>query len=122
MSSEHDDQVALFEYAALRANQDDAWALLYAVPNGGARHPIVGAKLKAEGVKAGYPDIGLDVPRGPYHGARVEMKHGRNKPTDRQQWWIDQLHRQGYFVAVCYGFDDAKDTLEWYLGLDHADA
>src|SRR5258706_15604992 len=32
---------------------------LLAIPNGGARDPITGARLKAEGVRAGMPDLQL---------------------------------------------------------------
>src|SRR5437870_1942292 len=38
------------------------------VPNGGKRTKAVAAKLKATGVRAGYPDLVLDVARGLYHG------------------------------------------------------
>lgn len=116
--SEHDEQVALFEWAAYQANSIPELAMMFAVPNGGDRHPAVAAKLRAEGVKSGYPDIALDVPRGVYHGARIELKIGRNKPTTAQQWWLEALKEQGYFVAVCYGFDEARAVLEWYLSLE----
>ena len=37
--------------------------LLHAIPNGGKRDKVTAAKLKAEGVKAGIPDIFLPVPK-----------------------------------------------------------
>src|SRR5690606_12582346 len=37
--------------------------LLFAIPNGGARNPVTGATLKAEGVRRGVPDLFLAVPR-----------------------------------------------------------
>jgi hypothetical protein len=81
---------------------------MFAIPNGGQRHPAVAAKLKAEGVKAGVPDIFLAWPSGNYHGLFVEMKVGKNKPSKLQEEWIAGLFAAGYACVVCYGFEAAK--------------
>ena len=72
--TEHEEQVALFQWAAANEAQYPSLAMLAAIPNGGYRPMTTAAMLKAEGVKAGYPDILLDVARGPYHGLRIELK------------------------------------------------
>ena len=113
--SEHDEQVALFEWSDWKANQDPAYGLMHAVPNGGHRHKAVAAKMKAEGVKAGVPDICLPVPRGGYHGMYVELKVGDNQPTEQQEWWLERLAEQGYIVVVAWGFDDAVAAVETYM-------
>jgi hypothetical protein len=46
----------------------------FAIPNGGQRHKAVAAKLKAEGVSPGYPDIALDWPSRDYHGFVLSSK------------------------------------------------
>lgn len=120
--SEHAAQVAVFAWAAANTDRLPELALLYAIPNGGARHRAVAAKLKAEGVKAGVPDMALPVARGPYIGAFLEMKHGRNKPTSAQLEWLDALGNQGHFCAVCYTAREAERLLEWYLGLVDGDS
>lgn len=57
MPSEHDAQVAIFTWARMSETRLPALQLLFAVPNG-ARVSIGHArKLKAEGLKAGVPDI-----------------------------------------------------------------
>lgn len=117
MASEHEEQVALMEWAAYQANAAPELGLLFAIPNGGDRHPAVAAKLKAEGVKAGVPDLMLPVARGPYHGAFVELKVGRNRPHAAQLEWIERLRRQGYYAVVCHGFDEARQAIEDYLSL-----
>jgi len=89
--------------------------LMFAIPNGGQRHIAVANKLRQEGVKAGIPDLMLAVGRGPYHGLFIEMKAGKNKPTAKQQEWIESLRRQLYFVEVCRSFDEARLLIEWYL-------
>lgn len=113
--TEHVEQAALvrwfdLQYPALRGR-------LAAVPNGGDRHPAVAGKLKAEGVRKGYPDLQLLMPRGCYHGLIIELKRikgGRVEPE--QADWIDWLSGQGYMAVVCKGADQACETIKRYLG------
>lgn len=50
-------------------------------------------------------------------GLYVEMKWQKNKTTDKQDWWLDQLRQQGYETAVCWTAEDAMDTIAGYLGV-----
>ena len=116
--TEHETQTAIFDWAAWNANQVPELEMLVAVPNGQYRP---GQRLEA-GVKRGYPDIALDVPRsrpegGVYHGLRLELKVGKNKPTPEQEWWLERLNAQGYRAVVAYGFDAAVEAIEAYLSL-----
>lgn len=120
-ASEHDEQAALFRWAAFAANRWPELALMFAVPNGGHRHKIVAARLKAEGVKAGVPDICLPVPRGAWHGLFIEMKTRTGSASREQKRWLGALQAQGYRVAVCKGWEAAKELIEEYLASD-ADA
>lgn len=114
--SEHDEQVALFEWAYLAQGRWPELAMLYAIPNGGHRHKAVAAKMKAEGVKAGVLDICLPVPRGQYHGLYVEMKKQKGgRLSDAQKWWKNMLLSQGYQVKVCHGADQGIDAIGEYL-------
>ncbi len=113
LSSEHDEQVALIRWAELSGIPE--LQLLFAIPNGGQRHPAVARKLRDEGLKPGVPDLCLPVARGNYHGLFIEMKVGKNKPTANQAQWISELRRQGYRVEVCYGYDEAMVMIENYL-------
>jgi hypothetical protein len=114
--SEHDEQVALFAWAALSGIPE--LEMMTAIPNGGYRHPATASMLKAEGVKAGYPDILVDVARGPWHGLRIELKVKPNKPTPEQGAWIERLRAQGYRAVVCYGAQEAIDAILEYLGIE----
>ena len=116
--SEHDEQVALFEWAAYAQNQHPALRLMFAIPNGGHRHKAVAAKLKAEGVKAGVLDVFLPVSRGGYHGLWVEMKFKKNKPSPEQKQWLDDLDKEGFLAVVCWSFYEAKDAVESYILMD----
>lgn len=114
-NQEHNEQAALFQWAGYKARDMPELCFLFAIPNGALRHIAVARKLKAEGVKAGIPDIFLPASRGAYHGLFIEMKTGKNKLTAPQEEWHGVLQRQGYRVEVCYGWEAAKDTLEDYL-------
>lgn len=91
--------------------------LLYAVPNAGRRDPISGAKLKAEGMRAGVPDLILDVPRGPYHGMRIEMKTASGRVQENQKQWQLDLIGQGYHAVICRGWEEATRAISQYLAL-----
>jgi len=112
---EHNEQVALFQWAAYSESSIPQLRYLFAIPNGGHRHKAVAARMKAEGVKAGVPDIFLAYPTGEYCGLFIEMKFGTNKPTEKQNEWLSMLERAGYMTVVCYGFEDAKREILEYL-------
>lgn len=115
-SLEHDEQVALFEWAGLAVATMKELALLYAVPNGGHRHIVVAANMKKEGVKAGMPDVNLDVARRGYHGLRIEMKLKGRPLSDAQDEKRVLLEREGFFFKRANTSGEAIDTIKWYLG------
>lgn len=81
--------------------------------------PQAGARLKAKGVKAGVPDCMIMLPRGDYNGLAIELKHGKNKPTEHQEAVLNNLQSCGWKTAVCYSFDDAKEIIDNYLRLNN---
>jgi len=91
--------------------------LLFHVPNGGTRDVIEAKHLKEQGLKSGVPDLCLPVPRGQYHGMYIEMKTEVGKTSPEQDWWIEQLKVQGYYVGVCHGWQPAIQIIEWYMKL-----
>jgi hypothetical protein len=120
--TEHSEQAAFIQYCERNLSHLPELAWLYATPNGGKRNLQVAIKLKAEGVKAGVPDLCLPVPRqkpsgGVYHGLYMETKVKPNKPTPEQRAWLAFLEAQGYAAAVCYGYDGLVETVIWYLAL-----
>jgi len=113
--SEHDEQAALIHWKRLNEEYIPELRMLYAIPNGGLRNKRVARKLKAEGVEAGVWDLALDVPRGGYHGLRIEMKYGKNKLTPAQRRWGALYREYGYQTAVCYDWIEAKQAILLYL-------
>lgn len=119
---EDDEQAALFRWASVMANSGHPARLMFAIPNGGYRRPQEAARMKLQGTKAGVPDMFLPVPRGEFHGLFIELKRpivkGDAKPvvSPEQKHWLKELEGQGYMAAVCYGWLEAKETIESYLG------
>lgn len=113
--SEHDHQKALFRWAEIKTKEYPCLALMFAVPNGGLRNPGVAKKLKAEGVKAGVPDVCLPVARAGYFGMWIELKIKPNKPTASQIHWLNNLKWQGYYTCLCSGWQEAATKIEVYL-------
>jgi hypothetical protein len=91
--------------------------LIYAIPNGGQRNAIVAAKMKAEGVLSGVPDLHIPVAKGRFHGLYIEMKAGKNKPTENQRTVMQKLQDEGYKCDVCYSFDNFVSLVNEYLRL-----
>lgn len=114
-STESQEQIALFQWVNLNLHKYPLLELLYHIPNGGKRDIGTAKKLKAEGVKAGVPDLCLPVARGGYNGLYIELKAGKNKPTALQCEWIEGLSKQGYCVAVCWGWEDCIKVIVDYL-------
>jgi hypothetical protein len=115
---ENQEQATLIEWANIFAVKYPELKRLAAIPNGGSRNKPEAANLKKQGVKSGFPDLQLPFPRGKYHGLFIEMKRlegGRISPE--QEDWINFLNKQGYLAVVCYGFQEAKNTIENYLNL-----
>lgn len=114
--TESQEQRAVFEVCTTLVHKYPELELLYHVPNGGKRDAVIGAKLKAEGVKAGVPDLVLPVARAGYHGLYIELKrqHG-GRLSGAQRDWCRNLTRQGYCVLVCRGANEALNMLVKYL-------
>ena len=119
--SESQMQIDVFNVLRFNERADPYLRWVYAVPNGSARHPAVGAKLKAEGVKKGISDLCCPFPSfqnmGVSHGAYIELKAGRNKPTAEQAEFLEFVNANGYSTAVVYSADDALDFIENYCGI-----
>jgi len=127
--SEH--QKVVIEWSRLHEKKWPCLKYLYACPNEGKHKPQYRKHQAQMGLKAGVPDIFLPLPSvyngGPEplmcgevtaaHGLFIELKAGKNKPTEAQQGYIDYLREQGYQVEVCYSAGEAIKVIESYLKL-----
>lgn len=113
---EHLMQIAIIAECGRRAEHDPRYRLLLAIPNGGHRSKRTAGKLKAEGVRAGVPDLFLPVAAHGMHGIWLELKCEKNKPSVAQAAWAKALREQGYCVEVVYDHPQhALNLIAWYL-------
>ena len=117
-TTEHAEQAAVVKWWAYSCKQYGLpeFALL-AIPNAAKRSHALASYLKAEGLRAGVPDLFLAVPRKwpDVPGLWIEMKVHPNKPTPSQQAVILYLRQHGYHVHVCYSASEAIHVIETYL-------
>ncbi|MBD5173804.1 MAG: VRR-NUC domain-containing protein [Bacteroidales bacterium] len=110
---EHQLQVACvrwfnYQYPMLRG-------CLIAVPNGGRRDAVTGARLKAEGVTAGVSDLILFQRRGDSGALLIEMKTPKGRQSPEQKQWQHTVQTQGYRYTVCRSLDEFVRTVNGYL-------
>lgn len=111
------EQAALMKEIELR--YPEVFANLHHIPNGGLRNKSEAIRLKAQGTKAGIPDLQLTMARGGYFGLFIEFKATvKPEPVSlEQQACIGRLNDQGYLAVVCRGHFDAMECLRAYLAL-----
>jgi len=112
---EHQVQKAIAQYLDLRKV---CW---FAVPNGGQRNKIVAAKLKAEGVKAGVPDICV-IHDGQVYFLEVKKpktaNSGKGTLSKPQKEFIARIEEAGGEVAVVYSVADViEQCIDWNINV-----
>ena len=128
---ESGEQSALFCWAALNVGKYPQLDLLFAVPNGGSRHKVEAINLVAQGLRKGVCDIFLAWPMNIiqnsyiatkwYGGLFIELKIEKRRKEKTggvsadQIKWIDKLLNAGYYVSVCYSWQEARDVIINYL-------
>lgn len=88
-------------------------------PAGGHRNKSVGAKLKAEGMQPGWPDLQF-VHLG--HAYFLELKTSKGQVSTIQKALHAKLRANGALVDVARSFDQAIETLARWGLLDTAKA
>lgn len=112
---EHAIQRSFFDWSQYAQCEHPELALLYAIPNGGARNAVTGRRLKEEGVRAGMPDMHLPVARGEYHGLWLELKAPGKHPEKHQTEIHERLRKAGHVVVVVRSFDECRAAVTQYL-------
>ena len=106
--SEHSEQVAFIQWFRLQFP-----VLIFAIPNGAhlagtiAQRASQVARLKAEGMVSGVPDLEI-----PEWNLYIEMKRQRNGKLSADQVRMHKaLRRAGKTVMVAKGWEDAADQV-----------
>lgn len=88
--------------------------IIFSVPNGGNRNPIEAKTLKQTGTLAGIPDLCVLTDKGMFF---VEMKKRKGGTLSKvQKEMIPRIEHLGFKVIIGYGFRDAKEKIEEYIG------
>lgn len=94
---------------------------IHHTPNGGGRSKAEGGIFKAMGLRAGYPDLSLDITliNGPevWAGWDCELKIGNEKPRPNQLEWFERLTRVGHKCDVARSLEECEAKLMAYLKL-----
>lgn len=115
--TEESEQMAVLAFVRLYSVRFPELSLLFHVPNGGSRHILEAKKLRQLGVKSGVPDLCMPIARGGYNAMWIEMKSKSGRLRPEQSSWIAALTREGGYVRVCHGAQEAIDTILHYLQL-----
>jgi hypothetical protein len=126
---EDSEQQALFEWAEVVTvpGYSKLRDYMFAIPNGGQRNVLEAMRLTRLGVTPGVPDLFCMFPAQGQPYLPIELK----KPWDafrskgeavaavglEQRKWLARFQRLGAPGYVCYGWDQARILLEFYLGI-----
>lgn len=91
--------------------------LLHHSPNEGLlpRTARDGAKRKAMGVRAGFPDLVLLVPNTLHHYLCVELKSHAGRQSASQRAYQEAVERAGGMYAVIRSLEGFIETINEYL-------
>ena len=113
--SEHDFQVAYFDWIKWQRNRDPIYDLIFAVPNSASRSYKTANYFSKEGLTRGVPDVlGLIYNR-MFHGFAIEFKFEKGKLKPDQVAWRDRLIANGWSYCLAYNADTAIKFTKDYL-------
>lgn len=116
MLTEEQEQIVVFQWAAMSEGRFPMLKMMHHCPNGGGRSITEAVRFKAAGVKKGVPDIFLPWASGVYHGLFIELKREKGGRLSREQAdWLLALNEAGYKAVCCHGADEAIKTITEYL-------
>jgi len=102
--TESSHQQAFFCWLHNNKHLQPGFEFAYAVPNGGARSGREAARLVAEGVRRGVPDVVIPIPCGQQHGLYIEFKKpDLEKAMKGTVTNPDQIRYRDYLLSQNYG-------------------
>lgn len=89
--------------------------ILFAIPNGGRRDAVTGAKLKEEGATSGVSDLILLRSNRFYGALAIEMKKPGGYQSPAQKEWQREVEAMGNKYVVCRSLDEFMKVVTDYL-------
>lgn len=81
----------------------------------GQTFSLSGKKLKDKGQKKGVPDCLIFEARKGYAGFAIELKVGKNKPSEDQIFWLNALRARNWKVLVTKSLDEFIAEVDNYF-------
>lgn len=106
------------EQTALCRLCEDSGIMMVHIPNEARRTARVGAALKRQGMRPGFPDNFFPYARLGRHGLFIELKRARksaSRVSPEQTEWIGRLRAAGYRAEICYGANEAMAVVREYM-------
>lgn len=91
------------------------FALATHIANEGKRSPFERFKFKYLGAKAGIPDVMIFDKNAKFNGLAIELKAGKNKPTESQKQWLKDLEDRGWVAMWLNDFDQIIEVIQKYF-------
>ena len=111
-SSEHNLQVECLRW--LRYAHPGV--LCYAIPNGGYRTITTARAMRAEGQKAGMPDLHIPIGQGEYLSLYIEMKNGKaGRLSEAQKEMHETLRKYRNKVVICRNLLEFQQEINTYF-------
>jgi hypothetical protein len=114
LTPEHDLQKAVLRLLEAKGVKNLYW---FAIPNAGKRTPREGARMKAEGMRAGVADICVMMDEGTT--GWLELKTGKGRQTVEQKAFEAICKRLRHDYAVVRSVEEAEQVLRnWWVHKD----
>ena len=99
---EHQIQCSIVQYLRLKK------ILVFAIANGGSRHPLEAVNLKKEGVRAGVSDL-VVVMYGRIIFLEVKAPKGKQQPSQKE--FEEEVKKRGFEYYVVRSIEDVQEIL-----------
>lgn len=112
-NTEHDLQVNCLRWLRFA----HPMVLCYAIPNGGYRTITTARAMRAEGQKAGMPDLHFPIARRGYNSLYIELKNGKaGRLSEAQKEMHTRLQDYGNKVVTCRSLNEFINEVNNYFG------
>lgn len=113
--SEHQIQATFIKNVRLHENKFPQLKLLFAVPNAAKRSMAIAAMMKAEGLRAGVPDIMFPWANNTHNGLAIEFKSHTGRLSDEQKDYLALLDQHHWKTCVLRDAEQAWIEVFNYL-------
>ena len=116
--AEFHEQKAFIQWCLYNRKHYPGIDTVHATPNEGKRTKTAGSRLRAGGMRKGFPDISILSMQHGYGSLHLEFKYGKNTVSTEQRDWIIRLRQAHNRAEVVYSCEWAIHVTKlYYQGL-----